>query len=748
MLRTLFRRDPQPATVSAADHKFGTFAGVFTPTILTVLGVIMYLRLGWVVGNAGLGGAVIIILLAHVITVCTGLAVSSISTNTRVGAGGAFAIISQSLGLEIGGSVGVPLYFAQGISVALYVLGFAEGLVSIFPEPATPIIEILTNVWFVSLVTFFVVVLIAFISAQFAARIQFIIIIVIFLSIVSIFAGTFKLQQADGFVLATPVLFGDFSDKGNDFWGTFAIFFPAVTGIMSGISMSGSLKDPRRSIPVGTMTAIVLGLVIYVSLAIWLGFFTSPEELLSNSTILVDKAWVGELVLAGMLGATFSSALGSIVAAPRVMQALAIYRVVPLSNSLKKETPSGDPRQATLLTAVIALVALVFALYQGGLDAVASVISMFFLIAYAMLNVVVLIEQTLSMVSFRPTFSVPRIIPFVGMTGCIFVMFLIDPIFTIVAIAVVIGIYGYLARRNLTADLSDVRSGLFSAVAEWATIKSNEMPAALERKWKPTVLVPVEETQILTGSYRFLWAMTFSKGAVYPLGIYHKDSADRLEDLEWLTAAFQKDGVYARATLLEVDDFVQGVRSATQILRHTFFRPNILFYNLRPDSEVAMVTELINRATTYRMGIVMLARHPVVELGRESLITVWLQYREQDWEVRGTLSNLHLPVLLAMQLAKNWDAQIYLCTAVADPALELDAESRLHDLIDMARLPRKTTQVRVLSGSFETVFANAPRADLNIFGLSDSVEECHEIVELVNGSCVFVRDSGEESIFA
>ena len=102
------------------ENKFGTFAGVFTPTVLTILGAIMYLRLGQVVGNAGLLGTILIILLAHVITVSTGLAVSSVVTNTRVGAGGAFAIIAQSLGLEVGGSVGIPLFIAQGISVALY----------------------------------------------------------------------------------------------------------------------------------------------------------------------------------------------------------------------------------------------------------------------------------------------------------------------------------------------------------------------------------------------------------------------------------------------------------------------------------------------------------------------------------------------------------------------------------------------------------------------------------------------------
>ena len=103
----------------AASKKFGTFEGVFTPTILTILGAIMYLRLGWVVGNAGFGGALVIILLAKLVTVTTGLAIASMASNIKIGPGGSYAIISRSLGLEIGGAVGIPLYLSQALVVML-----------------------------------------------------------------------------------------------------------------------------------------------------------------------------------------------------------------------------------------------------------------------------------------------------------------------------------------------------------------------------------------------------------------------------------------------------------------------------------------------------------------------------------------------------------------------------------------------------------------------------------------------------
>ena len=145
------------------EQKFGTFDGVFLPTLLTILGAVMYLRTGWVVGNAGLLGGLLIILLANLITICTALSVSSITTNIRVRAGGAFSIISQSLGLEVGGSVTVPFYLAQAISVAFYIFAFSEGWLRIFPTHPE---------WLVVFAGFVVCFTIASVSVNLAARVR------------------------------------------------------------------------------------------------------------------------------------------------------------------------------------------------------------------------------------------------------------------------------------------------------------------------------------------------------------------------------------------------------------------------------------------------------------------------------------------------------------------------------------------------------------------------------------------------
>ena len=215
------------------------------------------------------------------------------------------------------------------------------------------------------------------------------------------------------------------------------------------------------------------------------------------------------------------------------MQALALKKLLPYSHILSRETESGEPRPAMIATGLIGLVALLLALGGGGLNAIAGVITMFFIITYAMLNVVVLIEQMLNMVSFRPTFRVPRFVPLIGVLGCLFVMFLINPIFSLVAILLVLALYFFLARRTLADDGSDdVRSGLFITIAEWAANKANKMPSAPERSWKPSLLVPVSRVGELKGSYRFLKALALPQGVVNALGIYPPGEEQQLDGLE------------------------------------------------------------------------------------------------------------------------------------------------------------------------------------------------------------------------
>ena len=402
--------------------KYGTFQGVFVPTLLTILGVIMYLREGAVVGNAGLIGAWIIISVAFLITLSTALSMSSITTNIRIGAGGAYSIISQSLGLEVGGSIGIPFYLSQGLATAMYVFGFREGWMIIFPNHL-PIA--------VDFATFGVIFGIAFVSTNLAFRIQYVIMAIIAVSLVCIL-GSFYV----GVEQYAPTLWGDYPGfpesgfAGTNFWFVFALFFPAATGIMAGANMSGELKDPRKSIPLGTLSAIAVAYIVYMVLAYWFAVVASPQELVENYNIAMDRSLWKPAIIAGLLGATFSSGLSSMVGAPRILQALAEHKVIFGEKLLAKTSKRGEPRNALIVTAII----VVLALFMRDLTKIAVLVTMFFLITYAMINIVVMIEQSLGLISFRPSLQIPHLVSLIGTLGCLFVMFIVNPAFSLVSL--------------------------------------------------------------------------------------------------------------------------------------------------------------------------------------------------------------------------------------------------------------------------------------------------------------------------
>jgi len=723
------------SAASSNGRKFGTFDGVFLPTLLTIMGAVMYLRTGWVVGNAGLGGAILIILLANFITICTALSISSIATNIRVKAGGAFSIISQSLGLEVGGSVSVPFYLAQAVSVPFYIFAFSEGWQRIFPTHPTGLIVF---------ICFGICFLIAFVSVNLAARVRYPILFIVVLSLFSIFLGSF----ADfGGLTQSPTLWGDFPN--GNFWQIFAVFFPAVTGILTGVNMSGTLRNPRKSIPWGILTAVLLTMVVYLSLAYWVSLVATPEELLNNLTVMVDKAAWGPAILLGILAATFSAALNSLVSAPRVLQAIAEHDILPGGKIFARETADGEPRPAMYLTGVIGLATIVFGLSGGGLNAIAPLMTMFFLIVYAVLNGVVMLEQLIGLVSFRPLFAIPKLVPMLGLAGCIFVMFLIAPIFSLVATVVVISLYVYLSRRQLQAPWSDVRSGLFVTLSEWAAKRVILMPTSQERAWKPSLLVPVQSTQNLLGSYRFLKAITYPRGSVHAVGLYRNGQKDKVVGLESFVHAFTRDGIFARVALLEVEDFAPGVQTGLELLRSVFFRPNILFMRVTPDIDQNTLQFIFDRASENEIGAILFARHPDTLLGREQTLNVWIRDQSPAWEVGLRLSNLDLNLLLAYQLARNWQGQMTLITIVADEAERANGEAFLGQLINLGRMPRHTRAI-VEVGTFNEYLPRAPQADLNIFGLQNEIDLAfiERMVATTDSSCIFVRDSGNESALA
>ncbi len=250
------------------NTKFGAFGGVFTPSVLTILGVIMYLRLGWVVGQAGIVFTLLIILGAHFVSITTGLSVSSVATDRKVKAGGLYYMLSRSLGLPIGGSIGITLFVGTALSIAMYIVGFSESFNDAigYSYEGLSEAERMMRLRITGSLTLFLVTTVALISTSFAIKTQYYIMAFIAISIVSIVVGLVFYNDPSMDVVDLQV----YPKEGNiSLAVVFAIFFPAVTGFTAGVAMSGDLKDPKKAIPVGTIASIAVGLVVYIILAIF-----------------------------------------------------------------------------------------------------------------------------------------------------------------------------------------------------------------------------------------------------------------------------------------------------------------------------------------------------------------------------------------------------------------------------------------------------------------------------------------------
>lgn len=702
--------------------RFGTFEGVFTPTVLSILGVVMYLRLGWVVGQVGLAGALAIIVISNLITICTGLSVASITTNIRIGTGGAYSIISKSLGLEVGGAIGIPLYLSQAISVAFYITGFTECWVLIFPQH---------SFIFVSVLTWFTLLVVSYLSAKLAFRLQYIILGIIAFSLIAIFFGKTSLGHSAAIWRGLGHL---------DFWKVFAIFFPAVTGILAGVSMSGELKEPERSIPIGTLLAIGVTFFIYVAMCFWFAFAATPQDLANNTSIVIDLARWRILVIAGIMGATLSSALSMFVASPRTLLALSKQGIIPFSSQFDYINSKGEPAPAILLTALLALLTLL----AGTLNTIAGILTMFFLITYGTLNVTVFIEKITGIISFRPTFKIPVIVSLIGGIGCLYAMFLINQLFSLVAIVVTIIIYVVLVRKNIRHNQPDMRKGIFIFIAEKATKIASQLPYH-PKIWKPNLIIPVEEGRNWLGVAEFIKDIVYPNGRVVFFTVINKNICDKmagkkkaLESLALMSASLKEEGIFVSTLAVDSAEFLDGAIIVTQTLMGSGLPPNVLFIKLGLNQEKDhAIKDLIIKAQTMGLGIMIFRLHPKSVFGQKQEVNIW---------IRKMSPNINLTILIGLQLERNWEGKLRLIQVVADVNEQQEAQNYLDKLKKLMRFTRET-EIIVVTGSFEEAILNAPLADINIFGISKEhdVQWMRKISDKVNTSALFLKDSEQEN---
>ncbi len=424
--------------MSKAKTGFGT-APVFFTAISTILGAILFLRFGMAVGELGFWGAIGIIVLGHLITIPTALAISEIATNSRVEGGGEYFIISRSFGLNIGATIGMALYLSQAISVAFYVIAFTEAFEPLFNWIHNSFDFVLPR----QAISVPAMLLLAFIilkkGSSMGVKALYIVVVILFFSLVMFFLGKTEFYEAGDY--ASNFVF---RNKDN-FFVWFAICFPAFTGMTAGVGLSGDLKDPKKSIPRGTMWGTIIGMVIYIFIVYKFSISVNQEDLSASQLAMAHIAMFGGIVVPLGLGAsTISSAIGSVLVAPRTIQALANDKSFP-GNNINRWLGKGvgennEPFNATLITVAIAMI---FVL-MGEVNFVASIISMFFMITYGSLCLISFLNHFGASPSYRPQFKSHWIISLAGFILSIWIMFKIDAAYTFLAYLVIVLVYTYL----------------------------------------------------------------------------------------------------------------------------------------------------------------------------------------------------------------------------------------------------------------------------------------------------------------
>jgi len=719
------------------NNKFSAFAGVYTPSLLTILGVIMYMRLGWVVGEAGLINALIIIVVAHIISVTTGLSISSIATDKKIKAGGIYYMLSRSLGLPMGGAIGIALFVGTALSISMYVIGFAESFLSI-PSISqflhlSPSIE---SYQIVGTAVIILLVILAFISTSLAIKSQFLILGAIVLSLISIAVGFFINPQ---FIPENPIMHIANGDVSLEY--VFSIFFPAVTGFTAGVAMSGDLRNPKKGIPTGTLLSILTGFIVYLGLAVGFAYFVNRDALINNTDIAMRVSWIPGLVVAGIWGATLSSALGGILGGPRILQAIASDRLMPRIFS-KGYGETNEPRNALLLIFVIAELGIL----KGNLNAIAGIVTMFYLATYGFINLSYFLESWASS-DFRPSFKIAKSIAVVGFVFAFVIMFKLDMVAMVLAFVIMGAIYFILKRKETKLEYGDIWQSVWTSIIKKGLQYLSKHPLH-DKNWTPNIILFNNHNNKESN------LIDFGKNLIGHYGMLSVFDLVETTDDTILFAKHQQNKTSASNTKttyfkrqLSCRTIYDGIEMAVRAFGFTGIEPNTVIMEWeRQSRNPQRFFETIRTIRSLDYSLLLLDYDVRVGFGKKKTIDIW-------W--RGGTNNGHLALLFSkfLSLSPEWNQAHIRLLVVSNDGTKIPYIQRKIDAI-LSKM-RIDVESKIINNQLEQrpindiIRAESKNTDLSFVGLPDDLEniDADAFVESTNqllhdiGTVILIRVS-------
>ncbi|XP_046563349.1 solute carrier family 12 member 4-like isoform X4 [Haliotis rubra] len=612
----------------------GTVLGVYLPCIQNIFGILLFVRMTWIVGMAGAMESFFIVLISCLTTLLTSISMSAIATNGVVPAGGSYFMISRALGPEFGGAVGVLFYLGTAVASSMYIIGAVEILVTYMAPPMDIFGNIFHSYRLYGTAVMLVLAFVVFIGVKFVSKFAALSLACVIISIVSIYVGIFasnpdssveicvlgdRLLTSDS-VMVNGTFFceknissaiyhnycgvnnntgdaceyynknevhqlkgipgiasGKFMEnvynhyteeanivgtdqKGSEVRGEvlaeittsfmilLAIYFPSVTGIMAGSNRSGDLADAQKSIPAGTIAAILTTSAVYISSVLFFAACIEGHLLrdkygvsIGGSLLIGTLAWPNEWVI--MIGAflsTLGAGLQTLTGAPRLLQAIATDNVIPFLSIFSKTTKRGEPVRALLLTMLISE----FGILIASLDYVAPIITMFFLMCYGFVNMACAMLTLLRTPNWRPRFRFYHwILSLVGLTLCITLMFISSWYYALTAIALACCIYKYIEYKGAEKEWGDGIRGLAMSAARYSLLRLQEGPPHT-KNWRPQLLVLLKLDDNLQPKYpklvRFASQLKAGKGLTLVNTVIEGTFTEKFADAQAAKLALDK----------------------------------------------------------------------------------------------------------------------------------------------------------------------------------------------------------------
>ncbi|KAJ5080454.1 solute carrier family 12 [Anaeramoeba ignava] len=540
-------------------NKLTTFGGVYSTVLESIVSLIYFLRFGWVLGESGLLEMFAMLALAYIVVGFTVLSISAIATNGRMGVGGAYYMVSRSLGPEFGGAVGILFFFANITASALYCLGFTEAFMDLFGWDQSNSKHVLL----ISSIVLFVKFCLSLIGARMFSRaiifLLFPLTISVSVSMISLFfRKPHSISGYSGWSLETfkhNILPDYVPDplhvmKTVNFRTVFGIFFPSLTGILAGTNMSGDLKNPGKSIPKGTLLALLTAAILYFILIFQLAFTIERSELQQNYFILSHDCLIPYVVRIGILSVTFSSGLGALIGSSRILQSLASDNLIPILSFFKKGSIKGnEPRRAVIFGWIIAQLLL----FMGNINIIAPYTSQFFLATYGIINFACFIHHSLGAPNFRPMFKkFNSITALIGALICFAAMFFVGYITAIVAFVVLALVIIYINYKGTPSPWGYISQSLIFHQVRKYMLKM-DMKKEHIKFWRPQFLLLIDQPHLPLPLLDFI--NNLKKGGLYIIGNIFHSSFDEDKTIQGLQS--RRSALYEVIKLTKIKAFPQ-----------------------------------------------------------------------------------------------------------------------------------------------------------------------------------------------